>query len=320
MPSRGLAFRYVNARLWSKAGHFNKALSKGPKAHTTTTWIWNLHASPHDFGHASLTRKVASSSLAHLSLVFLWLGGMHFHGAYFSNYSAWLKDPKHCLPSSHLVWSLVGQDILNGYNGQYFSGITITSGFFQLWRSEGIITETHLKYACAASLIGNCLCISGSYYHLRVNGAVDIRLKKLESCVAVHHQLVIFGLGCMSISGHQIHISLPINSLLDSGIPDPLFLELDGQATLCNPDLMQVIFPTFGTGPSVNFAPLMPFQSSIVGSATRLYNSSTASVPLAKVAAHHFALGVVFIISGMIGYKSQRQIWIPDVRSHMSTF
>jgi photosystem I P700 chlorophyll a apoprotein A1 len=241
---------------------------------------------------------------------------MHFHGAYFSNYSAWLKDPKHCLPSSHLVWSLVGQDILNGYLGQYFSGITITSGFFQLWRSEGIITHTHLKYACAASLIGNILCITASVASLRMNGPVGLLSAKLESSVHIHHFMVMSGLGCMSIVGHSIHISLPINSLLDSGIHDPSFLELDGQATLANADLMQVIFPTFGVGPLVNLALFnegsMP---SIVGSASRLYSSSTASVPLAKVAAHHFALGVVFIIVGLIGYLSARQIWIPDVRT-----
>ena len=117
-------FRYVNSRVWSQAGssHFNKALAKGPK---TTTWIWSLHADAHDFQQsssestaASVGAKVFSSGLAHFSIVFFWLGGMHFHGAYFSNYSAWLKDPK--TPGSQLVWSLVGQDILNQDLGGYF--------------------------------------------------------------------------------------------------------------------------------------------------------------------------------------------------------
>jgi photosystem I P700 chlorophyll a apoprotein A1 len=88
---------------------------------------------------------------------------MHFHGAYFSNYGAWLKSPLSVLPSSHLVWCLVGQDILNGYSGQYFSGIGITSGLFQLWRSEGISTQGHLKYASATSVIATIICLSGSY-------------------------------------------------------------------------------------------------------------------------------------------------------------
>ena len=78
---------------------------------------------------------------------------MHFHGAYLSNYDIWLKDPKSITPSSHSLYSLIGQDILNSYTSQYFSGITITSGFYQLWRSSGIITQSQLKYACAACLI-----------------------------------------------------------------------------------------------------------------------------------------------------------------------
>ena len=41
-----LFFRRINSTLCWKAGHFNKALSKGPK---TTTWIWNLHSDAHDF-------------------------------------------------------------------------------------------------------------------------------------------------------------------------------------------------------------------------------------------------------------------------------
>lgn len=116
-----LIFSYINrtclvaiwCKLWSKAGHFNKALSKGPK---TTTWIFNLHADAHDFhvlNTSSASSIVFSSNLAHLSLVFFWLAGMHFHGAYFSNYDIYLKDPKHYLPTAHLVWGLIGQDILN---------------------------------------------------------------------------------------------------------------------------------------------------------------------------------------------------------------
>ena len=87
-------FRYVNNRVWSKAGDFNKAFSKGPQ---TTTWIWNLHSDAHDFHiqqsfrPMNIARKVFASNLAHLSIVFFWITGMHFHGAYFSNYDIWLN-------------------------------------------------------------------------------------------------------------------------------------------------------------------------------------------------------------------------------------
>ncbi len=87
---------------------------KGPKV---TSWIWYLHSSAHDFdiqtGSASqIARKVFSSGLAHLSLVFLWFGFLYLQGAYYSNYIDWLKDPS-IHPSAHIVSILIGQDILN---------------------------------------------------------------------------------------------------------------------------------------------------------------------------------------------------------------
>ena len=86
-------------RLWSNAGHFSLALAKSAK---TTTWIWDLHADAHDFDfpinlhQASSHRLTLAANLAHLSVVLLWLAGMHFHGAYLSNVTAWQSDPTHC--------------------------------------------------------------------------------------------------------------------------------------------------------------------------------------------------------------------------------
>ena len=45
---------------------------------------------------------------------------MHFHGAYFSNYSAWLANPTGIKPSQQVVWPIVGQEILNGDVGGGF--------------------------------------------------------------------------------------------------------------------------------------------------------------------------------------------------------
>jgi len=305
--------------LWSKC---NKALSSGPK---TTTWIWNLHASAHDFdvqqSSASLiARKVFSSNLAHLSLVFCWLGGMHFHGAYFSNYSAWLKDSIHCLPSSHLVYPLAGQDILNDYNAnQYSSAIRTTSGFFQLWSSSGMITQTHLKYACAASLIGTIISISGSYFHMHIL-STSLFHKKFSSC-AIHHLVLMLGLGCMSWCGHQIHISLPINSLLDSGVYDPS-LVIPPSDLLSHVDLMQAIFPGFGVGPLVNFAPYLPlsYNRSMALFGCKVLNPSTASIFLGQIAFHHFALGVVFITLGLIGSYSSLNSLSITAPNHLPYF
>jgi photosystem I P700 chlorophyll a apoprotein A1 len=207
--------------VWSKPGAFNKALSKGGKGGKTTTWIWNLHSDAHDFDSyqqsSPIRRKVFSSNLAHLSLVFFWIGGMHFHGAYFSNYSAWLKHPKHCLPGAQIVYSLVGQDILNSDVGGYFQAIYITSGLFQLWRSEGIVSQVHLKYASIASLIGTIVCIIGAYFHMHISWSSTSFYKKFK-CLAIHHTGILFGLSSISWCGHQIHIALPTNRLLDSGV------------------------------------------------------------------------------------------------------
>ncbi|XLS43815.1 hypothetical protein HN51_000680 [Arachis hypogaea] len=125
---------------WAKPGHFSRTIAKGPD---TTTWIWNLHADAHDFdSHTSdleeISRKVFSAHFGQLSIIFLWLSGMYFHGARFSNYEAWLSDPTHIGPSAQVVWPIVGQEILNGDVGGGFRGIQITSGFFQIWRASGI--------------------------------------------------------------------------------------------------------------------------------------------------------------------------------------
>ena len=124
---------------WARPGHFSRTIAKGPD---TTTWIWNLHADAHDFdSHTSdleeISRKVFSAHFGQLSIIFLWLSGMYFHGARFSNYEAWLSDPTHIGPSAQVVWPIVGQEILNGDVGGGFRGIQITSGFFQIWRASG---------------------------------------------------------------------------------------------------------------------------------------------------------------------------------------
>jgi photosystem I P700 chlorophyll a apoprotein A1 len=339
-----LFFRYVNHKVWSKAGHFNKALSKGPK---TTTWIWNLHSDAHDFeahmqysykktatlvgagpgstgssrpagstrsagaspesigSAAVVARKVFSSNLAHLSLVFFWIGYMHFHGAYFSNYSAWLKDPKHCLPSAHNVWSLVGQDILNSDVGGYFQGIYITSGLFQLWRSEGIVTQVHLKYAACASLIGTIISCSGSYFHMHISWSLGIGgagnmagFYKKFRCLLVHHLSVLFGLGSISWCGHQIHISVPLNRLLDSGV-DPAVMP-------CPQDLLSLDLIRSEVGEIVSVGPFLGV------------NPSTGSIFLGQIAAHHFYVGIVFIISGIIALRYRSQ-WLPEAKEWDST-
>ena len=157
----------TNFEKWAKPGHFSRTLAKGPK---TTTWIWNLHADAHDFdSHTNsledVSRKIFSAHFGQLSLIFLWVSGMHFHGAYFSNYSAWLANPVGIKPSAQVVWPIVGQEILNGDMGGNFSGVQITSGFFQLWRSEGITSEVELYWTALGGLFMSALMMFAGWFH-----------------------------------------------------------------------------------------------------------------------------------------------------------
>merc|ERR1712177_29464 len=131
---------------WANPGHFSRRLSKGP---ITTTWIWNLHADAHDFDIQSsdiqeISRKVFSAHFGQLGIILIWISGIYFHGARFSNYEASLSDPTNTKPSAQVVWDIVGQDILNGDVGGGFRGVQITSGFFHIWRARGITSEVQL--------------------------------------------------------------------------------------------------------------------------------------------------------------------------------
>ena len=140
---------------------------------------------------------------------------MHFHGAYYSNYEAWLRDSQYCFPSAHKVLSLVGQGILNSDIGKSYQGIYITSVLYQLWRSEGMMNSIQLKYAACVSLVCTVVSATGSYFHMHIAWAMDYKQFKK---VIVHHSFVLLGLGSISWSGHQVHVSLPVNRLLDSGV------------------------------------------------------------------------------------------------------
>jgi photosystem I P700 chlorophyll a apoprotein A1 len=216
---------------------------------------------------------------------------MHFHGAYFANFTAWQCDPKHCLPSASLLWSVVGQDILNSDVGGYFQGQYITSGLFQLWRSEGIVNQIHLKYAATISLIMALLTLLGAYFHIHV-AYFSVHFNRKFKSVALHHLAILLGLASISWCGHCIHISIPINKFLDSGV-DPAFIPWPQDFMFR--ECYTLIFKRFGVGPLVDFSIFLPKGLTIIGS---LLNPTTGSLFLASVCAHHFYIGVVLILSG----------------------
>nr|YP_009745179.1 photosystem I P700 apoprotein A1 [Halymenia maculata]QIG87189.1 photosystem I P700 apoprotein A1 [Halymenia maculata] len=281
---------------WAQPGHFSRKLAKGPK---TTTWIWNLHADAHDFdSHTSsleeISRKIFSAHFGQLAIIFLWLSGMYFHGARFSNYVAWLSNPTIIKPSAQIVWPIVGQEILNGDVGGGFQGVQITSGFFQLWRASGITTEFELYVTAIGGLIMASLMLFAGWFHYHKAAPKLEWFQNVESMMN-HHLSVLLGLGCLSWAGHQIHIALPINKLLDSGV-SPQEIPLPHEF-LVNKDLMCELYPSFSKGIlpffTLNWNEYSDFLTFKGG-----LNPVTGGLWLSDTAHHHLALAVLFLVAG----------------------
>ncbi|NEO04303.1 MULTISPECIES: photosystem I core protein PsaA [unclassified Moorena] len=281
---------------WGKPGHFDRTLARGPK---TTTWIWNLHANAHDFdSHTSdledVSRKIFSAHFGHLAVVFVWLSGMYFHGARFSNYEAWLSDPTTIKPSAQVVWPVVGQGILNGDVGGGFHGIQITSGFFQLWRASGITNSTQLYATAIGGLVMAALMLFAGWFHYHKKAPKLSWFQSVESMMN-HHLSVLLGCGCLSWAAHQIHVSLPINKLLDSGVA-PSEIPLPHEF-LFNQSLMADLYPSFAQGITPFFTLNWGVYSDFLTFHGGL-NPVTGGLWLSDTAHHHLALGVLFIIAG----------------------
>ena len=281
---------------WANPGHFSRSLAKGP---TTTTWIWNLHADAHDFdSHTNsleeVSRKIFSAHFGQLAIIFLWLSGMYFHGAKFSNYIAWLNNPTNIKPSAQIVWPIVGQEILNGDVGGGFQGIQVTSGWFQLWRASGITSENELYATSIGGLIMALLMVFAGWFHYHKKAPKLEWFQNVESMMN-HHLSGLLGLGCLSWAGHQIHIALPINKLLDSGI-SPQDIPLPHEF-LVNRELMSQLYPSFSKGIlpffTLNWNTYSDFLTFKGG-----LNPTTGGLWLSDTAHHHLALAVLFIVAG----------------------
>jgi photosystem I P700 chlorophyll a apoprotein A1 len=281
---------------WAQPGHFDRTLAKGPK---TTTWIWNLHANAHDFdSHTSdledVSRKIFSAHFGHLAVVFVWLSGMYFHGAKFSNYEAWLANPTAIKPSAQVVWPIVGQEILNADVGGGFHGIQITSGFFYLWRAAGFTNGFQLYCTAIGALVMAALMLFAGWFHYHKAAPKLEWFQNVESMMN-HHLSVLLGCGSLGWAGHQIHVSLPINELLDKGVAAkdiPLPHEF-----ILNSQLMADIYPSFAKGLTpfftLNWAEYSDFLTFKGG-----LNPVTGGLWLTDTVHHHLAIAVLFIIAG----------------------
>ncbi|PHJ61417.1 photosystem I P700 chlorophyll a apoprotein A1 [Nostoc linckia z18] len=281
---------------WAKPGHFDRSLARGPK---TTTWIWNLHALAHDFDtHTSdledISRKIFSAHFGHLAVVTIWLSGMIFHGAKFSNYEAWLSDPLNVKPSAQVVWPIVGQDILNGDVGGGFHGIQITSGLFQVWRGWGITNSFQLYCTAIGGLVLAGLFLFAGWFHYHKKAPKLEWFQNVESMLN-HHLQVLLGCGSLGWAGHLIHVSAPTNKLLDAGVAlkdIPLPHEF-----ILNKDLLTELYPGFAAGIAPFFtlnwgqyADFLTFKGGL--------NPVTGGLWLTDISHHHLAIAVMFIIAG----------------------
>ncbi|WP_121967898.1 photosystem I core protein PsaA [Leptolyngbya sp. BC1307] len=281
---------------WAKPGHFDRTLARGPK---TTTWIWNLHADAHDFdSHTSdledISRKIFSAHFGHLAVVFIWLSGMYFHGARFSNYEGWMANPLAVKPSAQVVWPIVGQEILNADVGGGFHGIQITSGLFQLWRASGITNTTQLYATAIGGLVMAGLMLFAGWFHYHKRAPKLEWFQNVESMLN-HHLAGLLGLGSLSWAGHQIHVAAPINKLLDAGV-SPKDIPLPHEF-LFDKAFMAELYPGFAQGLkpffTLNWAAYSDFLTFNGG-----LNPVTGGLWLTDSAHHHLAIAVLFLVAG----------------------
>ncbi|CCQ60570.1 photosystem I P700 chlorophyll a apoprotein subunit Ia (PsaA) [Crocosphaera watsonii WH 0401] len=109
-----------------------------------------------------------------------------------------------------------------------------------------------------------------------------------------HHLAGLLGLGSLSWAGHQIHVSLPVNKLLDAGVaPEDIplpheFFDVSKMAELY-PSFAQGLTPFFTLNWGV-YSDFLTFKGGL--------NPVTGGLWLSDTAHHHLAIAVLFIIAG----------------------
>ncbi|HIK41187.1 photosystem I core protein PsaA, partial [Thermoleptolyngbya sp. M55_K2018_002] len=195
---------------------------------------------------------------------------------------------------AQVVWPIVGQEILNADVGGGFQGIQITSGLFQLWRASGFTNSFQLYCTAIGALVMAGLMLFAGWFHYHKAAPKLEWFQNVESMMN-HHLAGLLGLGSLGWAGHQIHVSLPINQLLDSGVAVkdiPLPHEF-----ILNSSLMADLYPSFSKGLTPFFtlnwgeyADFLTFKGGL--------NPVTGGLWLSDTAHHHLAIAVLFIIAG----------------------
>ena len=212
---------------------------------------------------------------------------MLFHGAYFSNFTEWIRDPSAVKPSSHVVWSIIGQDTLNFDLGGYFQGIYTTSGLFHFWRSQSMVSLLHLKFASFSSLLAALTSLYVPFYFLHTSP-----LRGTSPLTSFRSLLTLLGLSSVSWAAHLLHIVLPIYRLLNTGIEPAL---LTSPQSLLSLPALRSILPHFGDSVYSTLNTLSSYSIHDLFSGT--LNSKTFSSP-SPLTSHHMYLGLTLTTLG----------------------
>ncbi len=285
---------------WGKPGWFERNLARGPK---TTTWIWDLHALAHDFEtHTSdkeeISRKIFSAHFGHLAVVCVWLSGMFWHGGNFSNYADWIDAPTKLKPSAQFAWPVFGQEILNDPTTASTSfkqgGLVMTSGLFHLWRAVGFTQTSQLSLMAIGMLVLAALFLFAGWFHYHVRAPKLEWFQNVESMLN-HHLAGLFGLGCLSWTGHLIHVAIPVQAQLDAGkkaseVVIPGLFDTAQWDQLTGLKSMSEGLVPFFTLQWSKYADMLTFKGGL--------NPQTGALYIGDIAHHHLALAVMFIVAG----------------------
>lgn len=155
------------------------------KRHTSS--VWALHALPN-----IETSNLPAAHLLHASIVFSCLSTLCFHGTYFSHFSLWSSDSFGTLLRA---------------NGATIGSMEMhVSALFYVWHSIGILNQLGLK---TIALI--CLALSASCsFSILHKGSTLSSQSALVNIFA--------GFGAFGWAGHLVHVVLPQQALLASGV------------------------------------------------------------------------------------------------------
>lgn len=139
------------------------------------------------------------------------------------------------------------------------------------------------------------ILIIGAYLHMKYVAyptySVDLKVRVITE----GHLASLLGLGSIEWTGHLIHVSIPMNRILDGGV-DPMLIP--NATALISSRVMRYIFPMYGSSTYPEFSWSLPTSISIL-SVGNTSNSSTGCIYIGHIAAHHFNIGLALILTAL---------------------